>query len=482
MLFSSPVFLFLFLPIVLAAYYLMWARLRNYVLLLASLVFFAWGGVSYSLLLVFSVIFNYLIGIGIGKNPGSRRSKAFLTAGIVLNLLFLGIFKYADFIVENLNGLSDVLSFKPFGDPGIVLPVGISFYTFQAMSYLIDVFRRDAEVQKNPFNLGLYIALFPQLIAGPIVRYHDIALQIKSRTLDSASFAYGIRRFIIGLGKKVLLANNMGMVADIAFGTPIENLSGPIAWLGLITYALQIYFDFSGYSDMAIGLGRMFGFTFLENFNYPYISRSIKEFWRRWHISLSTWFRDYLYVSLGGNRISKRRTYFNLILVFFVTGLWHGASWSFVVWGFVHGLFLILERYTDNRFPEVIWKPFQHIYTLFVVLMAWVLFRADTISFAWSYYGVLFGQSDAPLDMGVLNQFLNREFICYFIISLLSAAGMVVKSGVCLERLTIRLQGNYPFIAESSRIIQSVFLLLILAACSMYLITTTYNPFIYYRF
>jgi len=482
MLFSSPVFLFLFLPIVLAAYFLMWTKLRNYILLFASLVFFAWGGISYSFLLIFSIIFNYFIGKGIGKEPGSKRSKTYLTSGIVLNLLFLGIFKYADFIVGNINALSDLLSFKPFGDPGIVLPIGISFYTFQAMSYLIDVFRQDAAVQKNPFNLGLYIALFPQLIAGPIVRYHDIALQIKSRTIDSASFAYGIRRFIIGLGKKVLLANNMGMVADIAFGTSIENLSGPIAWLGLITYALQIFFDFSGYSDMAIGLGRMFGFTFLENFNYPYISRSIKEFWRRWHISLSTWFRDYLYVPLGGNRISRGRTYFNLILVFFVTGLWHGASWSFVVWGFVHGLFLILERYTNNRFPEVLWKPFQHVYTLFVVLMAWVLFRADTIGYAWSYYGVLFGKSNAAFDMNVLNQVLNREFILYFIISLLSAAGLFVKTGIYLEKLTISLERNFPIIAESSRIIQYVFLVLILVACSLYLITTTYNPFIYYRF
>ena len=482
MLFSSPVFLFLFLPVVLAAYYLMWAKLRNYVLLLASLVFFAWGGVSYSLLMIFSILFNFFIGKGIGKEPGSKRSKIFLSLGIVLNLLFLGVFKYADFIVDNLNGLSEILAFKPMGNPGIILPVGISFYTFQAMSYLIDVFRRDASVQKNPFNLGLYIALFPQLIAGPIVRYHDIALQINHRTIDPSSFAYGIRRFIIGLGKKVLLANNMGMVADIAFGTPIENLSGPIAWLGLVCYALQIYFDFSGYSDMAIGLGRMFGFTFLENFNYPYISRSIKEFWRRWHISLSTWFRDYLYISLGGNRISNRRTYFNLIIVFFVTGLWHGASWSFVIWGLVHGVFLILERFTDNRFPEIFWKPFQHVYTIFVVLMAWVLFRADTIGYAWSYYGVLFGRGDESLNLSVLNQFLNREFILYFIISILSAAGIVTKAGAYFERLTIRVQSNNQFIAENSRIIYALFLALILFACSIYLITTTYNPFIYYRF
>jgi len=482
MLFSSPVFLFVFLPAVLFLYFLLGNKLRNIFLLLSSLVFFAWGGVSYSVLLIFSIIFNYFIGRGIDKHSGSKLSSKYLGIGVFLNLIFLGIFKYANFIVENLNGLLEVLSYKPFGDPGIILPVGISFYTFQAMSYLIDVYRKEAEVQKNPFNLGLYIALFPQLIAGPIVRYHDIAQQIKKRTVDSAIFAYGIRRFIIGLAKKVLLGNSMGLVADLAFNTPADQLSTPLAWLGLVTYALHIYFDFSGYSDMAIGLGKMFGFTFLENFNYPYVSRSIKEFWRRWHISLSTWFRDYLYVPLGGNRKGNWRTYFNLIIVFFVTGLWHGASWSFVLWGFLHGFFLIVERIGGSRFSGLFWRPVQHLYTIFVVLMAWVLFRADSLGAALSYYGALFGNGATQNDFAIYNKILNFEFLLFFTISLLSATGVFIKIGGFVETKLSGINERYLATTEVYRVFQAIFLIGIFVLCSVYLITNTYNPFIYYRF
>lgn len=482
MVFSSPVFLFAFLPLVLLFYFLLRNKLRNYFLFLASLVFFAWGGVSYSVLFIISILFNYIIGRGIGKHPGSRTSSRYLAAGVFLNLLFLGIFKYANFIVENLNGLLTVLSYKPFADPGIVLPVGISFYTFQAMSYLIDVYRKEAEVQKNPFNLGLYIALFPQLIAGPIVRYHDIAQQIKSRTIDSAGFVYGIKRFITGLAKKVLIANNMGAIADIAFNLPADQLSTPIAWLGVVTYALQIFFDFSGYSDMAIGLGKMFGFTFLENFNYPYISGSIKEFWRRWHISLSTWFRDYLYVPLGGNRKGKWRTYLNLILVFFVTGLWHGASWSFVLWGLLHGAFLIIERISDGRFPGKLWKPLQHVYTIFIVLMAWVLFRADSLQQAWSYYGTMFDNGNVQGDMILYNKILNQEFLLFFTLGILSATGIVIKLSKWLDGKFESIHVSYIPVYSAYRIFQSIYFIGVLIICSVYLITNTYNPFIYYRF
>lgn len=482
MLFSSPVFLFVFLPVVLFLYYVLRDKQRNYFLLLSSLVFFAWGGVSYSILLVLSIIFNYFIGRGIGKHSGSKISSRYLGIGVFLNLLFLGIFKYANFIVENLNGVLEVLSYKPFGDPGIILPVGISFYTFQAMSYLIDVYRKDAEVQKNPFNLGLYIALFPQLIAGPIVRYHDIAQQIKKRTVDSADFAYGIRRFIIGLAKKVLLGNNMGLIADLAFNSPADQLSTPLAWLGLVTYALHIYFDFSGYSDMAIGLGKMFGFTFLENFNYPYISRSIREFWRRWHISLSTWFRDYLYVPLGGNRKGNWRTYLNLIIVFFITGLWHGASWSFVLWGFLHGFFLIVERMGDGRFPGALWRPIQHLYTTFIVLMAWVLFRADTLGAALNYYGALFGNGAVQNDFAVYSKILNFEFLLFSTISLLSATGVIIKIGGFVETKLSGINERYLATTEIYRVFQAILLIGIFILCSVYLITNTYNPFIYYRF
>lgn len=482
MLFSSPLFLFVFLPIVLFLYYLAWLKLRNYILLIASLVFFAWGGVSYSALLILSIIINYLVGLGIGKVPGSKKSRWFLTTGIIVNLIFLGIFKYANFIFDNLNFLTEFLNYKPFKNPGIILPIGISFYTFQSISYLIDVYRGDAETQKNPFNLGLYVALFPQLIAGPIVRYHDVAGQIIKRTVTIETFSLGVRRFIIGLGKKVILANSMGIAADAAFSTNPEQLSGMLAWIGIIGYSLQIYLDFSGYSDMAIGLGKMFGFTFLENFNYPYISRSIKEFWRRWHISLSSWFRDYLYVPLGGNRKGKWRTYFNLILVFFITGLWHGASWSFVLWGFFHGTFLIIERATGNKFPGNVWKPVQHIYTLFVVVFAWVLFRADNISYAWSYYKALFGSAASITDIAILLKFMNNEFYLYLSISLLSATGILNIINSSIEKILISHSDRYSFLPETYRSLQNIMLIFILFACSLYLIANTYNPFIYYRF
>lgn len=482
MLFSSPLFLFVFLPIVLALYFAIRKELRNYILLAASFVFFAWGGVSYTALLLISIIFNYLIGLKIGKSPGSRRSRVYLTIGVTLNLVFLGIFKYADFIVSNLNFFSDILNYKPFPSPGIILPIGISFYTFQAMSYLIDVYRKDTETQKNPFNLGLYISLFPQLIAGPIVRYHDIANQINHRNVSVESFTLGIRRFIIGLGKKVILANNMGFVADAAFSSAPDELSVMMAWFGILTYSLQIYLDFSGYSDMAIGLGKMFGFTFLENFNYPYISKSIKEFWSRWHISLSSWFRDYLYIPLGGNRQGKWRTYRNLSIVFFITGLWHGASWSFVLWGFIHGAFLIIERASGNKFPGKLFRSFQHIYTLLVVILAWVLFRAENISFAWSYYKALFGWNSSVPNIMVLLKTMNFEFYLLLVLSILSAAGLLSKANEKIEMTLSIYAGNNKLLPEIYRSLQHIILLFILVICSLYLITNTYNPFIYYRF
>lgn len=482
MLFSSPLFLFVFLPVVLALYFAIGKGLKNYILLAASFVFFAWGGVSYSALLLISIIFNYLIGLKIGKSPGSRSSKCYLTIGVTLNLIFLGIFKYADFIVSNLNLFSEILNYKLLQSPGIILPIGISFYTFQAMSYLIDVYRKDTETQKNPFNLGLYITLFPQLIAGPIVRYHDIANQINKRNVSVESFTLGIRRFIIGLGKKVILANNMGYVADAAFSTVPEELSVIIAWFGILTYSLQIYLDFSGYSDMAIGLGKMFGFTFLENFNYPYVSKSIKEFWNRWHISLSSWFRDYLYIPLGGNRKGKWRTYMNLIIVFFITGLWHGASWSFVLWGFIHGTFLIIERAAGNKFPGKLFGSFQHIYTLFVVILAWVLFRAENISLAWSYYKALFGWNASIPNIMVLIKTMNFEFYLYLLLSILSAAGLLSKANDKIELTLSYYAGKNNLLPEIYRSLQHIILAFILLICSLYLITNTYNPFIYYRF
>jgi alginate O-acetyltransferase complex protein AlgI len=482
MLFSSPIFLFCFLPIVLASYYLIRKQYRNNLLLVSSLIFFAWGGVSYTALLIISILFNYFIGLGIGNGSNEKKSRYYLIFGVVLNVLFLGVFKYADFIVSNLNIFSDSVGFKLIKQPGIILPVGISFYTFQAMSYLMDVYRKETVVQKSAFDLGLYIALFPQLIAGPIVRYHDIALQLKERIINPSKFALGVKRFIIGLGKKVLLANTMGAVADTVFATPHTEMTTMIAWLGIICYSLQIFFDFSGYSDMAIGLGKMFGFDFLENFNFPYIAVSIKDFWRRWHISLSSWFRDYLYIPLGGNRLGKLRTYINLIIVFFITGLWHGASWTFVAWGLLHGVFLMLEKLTNGRLPGVLWKPFRYVYVLFIVVMAWVLFRAETFSYAWNYYNVLFGQSSGRIDPIAYSKIINNEFYIFFVISVISATGFFRHFTGFVELKLKRDTKAGIFIAELFQTGYAVFLALILFICSVYLITNTYNPFIYYRF
>src|SRR5215471_8104535 len=344
MVFSSPIFLFLFLPITLAVYFVLPKRARNTWLFAASLVFYGWGEPKFLAVMLASIICNFLLAQWIEKQGNRDRARRVLTLAVAINIGLLAFFKYTDFVVENLNtGLVD-LGVRPLTVPSIALPIGISFFTFHALSYVIDVYRGDARALRNPIDMGLYISLFSQLIAGPIIRYHDIAAQLRERWVTRSMFARGVSRFITGLGKKVLIANTLAVPVDLIFTIPSDQLTGGLAWLGVICYALQIYFDFSGYSDMAIGLGLMFGFRFLEKFNYPYISQSITEFWRRWHISLSNWFRDYLYIPLGGNRRGRLRGYFNLVIVFLLCGLWHGASWPFVLWGTWHGLFLVAER------------------------------------------------------------------------------------------------------------------------------------------
>lgn len=483
MLFSSPVFLFLFLPLVLLGYYLIRTAYRNYFLLLASMIFFAWGGVSYSLLLVASIVFNYFTGLGIGKSQSHRWRKIFLATGVALNLLFLGTFKYANFFIENLNQLLGNFGGHGFENSPILLPIGISFYTFQAMSYLVDVYRRQVPYQRSIWNLGLFVSLFPQLIAGPIVRYHEIERQITLRHSTIERFAGGIRRFVIGLGKKVLIANSMGFVADQCFDLSAGELSTPLAWIGIVSYSLQIYFDFSGYSDMAIGLGKMFGFELPENFNFPYVARSIKEFWRRWHISLSSWFKDYLYIPLGGNRLGRHRTYVNLFIVFFVTGLWHGASWTFVVWGLVHGLFLVIEKLTNQRFPDRLPVFLQHIYTLFVVMMAWVLFRADTFGYAAYYYKTLFGFTEVATDPLILHTLISNQYLLFLGVGVLASVNVFKNA----TRLTMRWPAfakyyNRPWVYSALQLADSLYLLILFSVCTMYLLANTYNPFIYYRF
>jgi alginate O-acetyltransferase complex protein AlgI len=397
-LFTEPSFLFLFLPVLLALYFLPTlkgsaygkrphAGYANVLLLAASVLFYARGGGAFTWLMLGSIAFNYVMAIAVARD----RSRAWLAAAIAVNLGVLAVFKYANFFAENVNALLTAFHVGSFAVPHVLLPIGISFYTFHAISYVVDVYRGDATAQKSPVHAALYLLLFPQLIAGPIIRYREIADQLARRVVRIDDFAEGARRFIVGLGKKVLIANNVATAADGIFALAPSELTAAHAWLGIVCYTLQIYFDFSGYSDMAIGLGRMFGFRFPENFRWPYIADTVQDFWRRWHMSLSSWFRDYLYVPLGGNRASKRRMYFNLVLVFFLCGLWHGASWSFVVWGLYHGTFLVVERLglagVVRRFPA----PVRHAYLLVVVMIGWVFFRADTLQHAVAYLGAMAG-------------------------------------------------------------------------------------------
>jgi len=378
MLFSSTVFLFAFLPIVLALHLaLRNVRARNALLLAASLVFYAWGEAVYVLLLIFSIGANHLFGLWIERRRGGLGDRIALAVAIAANLLILGSFKYANFVVDNLDALLSALGVAPIELAPVQLPIGISFFTFQSITYVVDIHRRDAAAQRNPFRVGLYIAFFPQLIAGPIVRYRRIADQLVDRHPRIEDVAAGLRRFVVGLGKKVLVANTLAVPADAIFAIPVAELEPGVAWLGVVCFALQIYFDFAGYSDMAIGLGRCFGFDFPENFDWPYTSRSLREFWRRWHMSLSTFFRDYLYIPLGGNRRGATRTAVNLLLVFLLCGLWHGAAWMFVIWGLLHGFFLALERTGFGRVLSRAPAIVQQFYVLSVVIGAWGVFRAD---------------------------------------------------------------------------------------------------------
>ncbi len=484
MVFSSLFFLYLFLPLTLLLYFSAGLRWRNGVLLLVSLFFYAWGETGYVLLMLVSVLANWLLGLLIDREKECGKSgKWALITGIIVNLLPLLFFKYSNFLIDNLNAFLPILGVHPIERGSVHLPIGISFYTFQAISYLVDLYRREVEVQRNPINLSLYIALFPQLIAGPIVRYHDIARQIISRRTSLEGFSSGILRFTTGLGKKVLIANSVGAVADHIFSLPSAALPAYLAWLGIISYTLQIYYDFSGYSDMAIGLGRMFGFHFQENFLYPYSSRSIQEFWRRWHISLSSWFRDYLYIPLGGNRKGASRTSLNLIIVFFLCGLWHGAGWGFVIWGLYHGLFLALERSAASKIPIRFPRIVQHIYTVLVVMVGWIFFRAETLDSALSYFAALFNFSAMPYLDAKLFLAVNSQFF-------LAALAGILFSFPIIPWLRTKLLGQELFgrIRQSDQLVLLfspvllVWMMLIFFFCSTELISGTHNPFLYFRF
>lgn len=472
--FSNLVFLFVFLPIVLFCYFIVGTKLKNLILLIASLIFYAWGEPKYVFLMLFSIVLNYTFGLLIDKYRYHLTvKKAFLIIAVIGNILVLGFFKYASFIVDNVNRLLNLsIDMEP-----IPLPIGISFFTFQAMSYIIDVYRKNAKVQRNVLSLSLYISLFPQLVAGPIVRYNTIAEQIKHRFVNLDKFTEGVRRFIIGLSKKVILANSFAEIADAVYSTPAGDLTVLTTWIGVAAYGLQIYFDFSGYSDMAIGLGKMFGFDFLENFNYPYIASSIAEFWRRWHISLGTWFKDYVYIPLGGNRKGYYRTILNLLIVWTITGFWHGASWTFVVWGFYFGVFIVLERIGLYRILQKLWKPVAHIYTFLIVMIGWVFFRADDFEYSFAMIKTMFCLSDNDLIDGTAYIYMN-DYWFMFVIGFISALPIVpwIRSKI------ISLPNYRKRIVPVTSIMLPIIYMLLLGFSMILLVNSTYNPFIYFRF
>ncbi len=483
MVFSSLIFLYLFLPLTLILYFSSPLKYRNYVLLLASLLFYAWGELGYVLLMIISISMNWVAGLGIdAKKRQGKNTIPVLAIAISLNLAPLVFFKYGNFIVDNLNKLLSSISLPIFELGALHLPIGISFFTFQAISYLIDINRNEAKVQKHPINLALYISLFPQLIAGPIVRYRDVAKEINSRVTRLDDLKSGTLRFVAGLGKKVLIANSMGAVADQVFALPTESVSTGLAWIGIIAYTLQIYFDFSGYSDMAIGLGRIFGFHFLENFNYPYISRSIQEFWRRWHISLSSWFRDYLYIPLGGSRAGNWRTYFNLLLVFFLCGLWHGASWTFVIWGLYHGLFLMIERIGLARLLKRLPFFIQHLYAMLVVTVGWVFFRAETIDQALQYIVRLFDFNSVIYLNAKLFAAMNNQFYLTLIVGLILCTPLVRDVLIKLDNSKLFSANSGLGMAISKELLISVWMVAVVLVSTAQMITSGYNPFLYFRF
>jgi len=477
-LFTEPTFLFVFLPVLLALYFLPGTRHRNLLLAVASVVFYASGGGAFTWLMLASIAINYVAALAIDRARGTATARRLLALTVGANLLSLATFKYAGFLTGNLNALLQTFGVAPVPVPAIVLPIGISFFTFHAISYVVDVYRRDAVAQKGPVEAALYLLLFPQLIAGPIVRYRDIAAQLSARVVGLDGFATGIRRFVLGLGKKMLIANIVAGPADRLFALPAGELTAAHAWLATVCYTLQIYFDFSGYSDMAIGLAQLFGFRFKENFNYPYVSQSIQEFWRRWHISLSAWFRDYLYVPLGGNRGAPGRVYLNLVTVFFLCGLWHGASWTFVVWGLYHGAFLVLERLGLAAWMGSMPRVLRHLYALLVVMVGWVFFRAESLTAAAGLLQAMAGFSPARPTVYGVTWYLTPELL------LAMAAGIAGSAPVwpALAARWARSSADGPRLGPLPSALACAALAAIFAGCAMLIAAHTYNPFIYFRF
>lgn len=465
MVFSSILFMFIYLPVVLAVYYLVPGRWRNLWLFVVNLVFYGWGEPVYILLMLLSICLNYASGLLIGKYKDSSRKKArcVLAVNTVINLALLFFFKYFDLVAETLSRIPGLY----IPTLGLALPIGISFYTFQTMSYPIDVYRGDADVQKNYIQFGTFVALFPQLIAGPIVRYKDIADQLDERRHDLDRFASGVERFVVGLGKKVLLANNIGMLWDAYASCPASELSFVGAWLGCIAFSMQIYFDFSGYSDMAIGLGRMLGFEFLENFNYPYISKSVTEFWRRWHMSLGTWFRDYVYIPLGGNRHGLCRHLLNILIVWALTGFWHGASWTFLFWGLYYAFFLIIEKlFLLKWLKKLPWLG--HIYTLLIAFSGWVIFQQSSVEQTLVFFRAMYGFGSAGF-ISATDLYYLAGYAVLLVVSLFACLPVGKK---IYARVPGKIRG----------ILSPVLILLVLVVSTAYLVDSSYNPFLYFRF
>lgn len=461
MVFSSGVFLLVFLPITFIVNLFLSTKQSNIWLLIASLLFYAWGEPFFVFLMILSIIVNWLVGMGIGKSEGKLK-RLILTLGIVFDLGFLGYYKYAGFVVSLLNRLAhhEIMSV-----PQIALPIGISFFTFQAISYIVDVYRKDTEYSKSIVNVALYIAFFPQLIAGPIVKYRDINQQIEKRQANWVKVSNGFRRFIYGLAKKVLVSNVLGLCVDTIYSNDLSFVDYKVAWIGAVAYTFQIYYDFSGYSDMAIGLGKMFGFDILENFNYPYVSKSISEFWRRWHISLGSWFREYLYIPLGGNRKGEIRTYINLCIVFFLTGLWHGANLTFVFWGLYHGFFRIIERLGFDKWLKK-HDVFATIYCFLVVNFGWVIFRSTSIINSLRYLARMilpFKYNNSTIEMYT---FLNLKVVFIGVVAILGA-------GCVPKKIANKWKNSIP---------EAIYCVVLLILCLASIASNTYNPFIYFQF
>lgn len=470
MLFSSITFLFVFLPVTLVVYFLVPVKFKNIVMLIASLFFYAWGEPVYIVLMVLSIIFNYICGLDIDKKQDDpAKAKNSLIFTVVVNLLLLGFFKYYGFMMDSINSLFSI--HIPYRE--LSLPIGISFYTFQALSYIVDVYRKEVKPQENMLNFALYISMFPQLIAGPIVRYVDIERQLKQRSITLDKFGHGAMYFIRGLGKKVILANTIGAVFDQISALKFGTFSVLTAWVGCISFAFQIYFDFSGYSDMAIGLGKMFGFEFRENFQYPYVSTSITEFWRRWHISLSTWFKEYVYIPLGGNRCSVSRNIMNLLIVWTLTGMWHGAAWNFLFWGLYYGIILVLEKYVWGNVLSRLPKIVQHIYALLLIMVGWVFFFSPNMGYAVKYLGTMFG-------IGV-SAFADKQTIFllagHWLFYLLAVLGSSTIGFFLMRRIISAFRS-----VRTRKIAAGVVYIGIFFVAVAYLVTESFNPFLYFRF